>query len=245
MSRIFQSSLAFLVFGIVTSIGLNSQANDCSRIDELAKDILTKSRLLRGQVHHYRHTPEYQCLRDETQGLKRFAAHIRSLTRRTSNLHLIASDLRDLDACFQRLENAFDRVEINAAQGRGRIYGPTAHVKQLLLETEQCIRLMRREVRRLQRVLYRPQFGPYGSVDRFDHRYNHHPHTNQRYFDERIYNSRLPYSGRTDFRGNQGCRSTRDFGNQFRGYYGTQGGVGIDRNGITFGRGNLNFRVNF
>ena len=240
MTRTYQFSLAVLVFGLIASVGLPSQANDCSRIDQLARDILTKSRLLRQQVHHYRHTPEYDCLKEETRGLRRFSAHILTLTRKTSNLHLIADDLRDLNRCFQRLERAFDQVELNAAVGRGRIYGPTAHVKQLLLETERCIRLMRLEVNRLRQVLYRPGCGVRGQWDRQDF------YPGQGRFDQRSYHHRSPYAGRSDFRDPRAVPTFRHGHQSFDPrIQGRGSGFGIDPYGLTIGRGNLNFRINF
>lgn len=133
----------------LTAIGSQAQADIHRHIDQAAVKIRSKAKQLTKETKHYRHTPEYQYLVSDTDEIYRLADHIHKVTHYAGNLNYLESDLNQLDRQFCHLVSMFDRIELAAAHGHGRVKGNTAHVKRLLDSIEGCIYEIRADVRTL------------------------------------------------------------------------------------------------
>lgn len=154
MNMFFQpltSGMTLLFVALAMSAPAN--ADTCDHIDLLARDIQTKARLLMRETPHYRNTPNYRQLVVETSKLYQLASHVRTVAHLDGNLRSLEADLRDLECCFDRLEDLYDVTEYESQFGRGCIRGNTAHVKRLLIGIEDCIHQMQDDVSTLRRAL--------------------------------------------------------------------------------------------
>lgn len=154
----YASKIGFgLTAMIIAAMALGSTAagDEFDRIDNLARKIQRKTRLLLKETVHYRHTAQYRSLVRETSALHSAASHVHDVAHFNNNLHHLEADLATMDRCFHRLEDLFDATECEANRGRGHIHGPTGHVKGLLNSIENSIHQIRRDVRRLQQRIER------------------------------------------------------------------------------------------
>ncbi|QEF98231.1 hypothetical protein Mal15_22800 [Stieleria maiorica] len=143
---------SFATLGLLTALIASPALADTYRhIDELANDIEDKARLLEKEVRHYRHTPEYRHLVEDTRAIRKLADHIHDVAHDHGSLSHMESDLRELDREFHHLVSVFDRVERHAAHGHGHIHGDTRHVRRLLHYIEVDIHHMQNDFRSLRR----------------------------------------------------------------------------------------------
>lgn len=145
---LFSKSLIALGM-LVTTLSTSGFADTYRHIDGLALSIQRKARLLQRETVHYRHTPEYRHLLDDTRDLYRFATHLHEVAHHHGSLAHLESDVRQLDSKFHHLEAVFDRVENAAAHGHGHVDGHTAHVKALLRSIESSIHHLQDDIRSL------------------------------------------------------------------------------------------------
>lgn len=141
-------AVTFTVFVLV--LGASVQGDAYDRIDNTAKKIQKKSRLLTKETVRYRNTLQYASLVYATSRLHAAASHVHKVAHFENNLNHLQADLADLDRCFHQLEGLFAATEDSAGRGRGHIHGNTGRVKSLLRSIERSIDQMRREVRKIQ-----------------------------------------------------------------------------------------------
>ncbi|TWU48691.1 hypothetical protein Poly51_45920 [Rubripirellula tenax] len=126
-------------------------ADTYRHIDLLALQIARETKLLVLESSHYRHTPQYRHLLDDTRDMARLADHIHDLAHHHGELVHMESDVAQLDAKFHHLEGLFHAIEREARFGNGRIYGNTAHVGRLLHSIEDAIHHLQDDLRDLRR----------------------------------------------------------------------------------------------
>lgn len=225
------SAVAFMFagFGMVNS----ASAYDQAHLNQLARQIERQATQLITETVHYRHSAHYHEMIVETVKLRTAAIHVRAKTYCTRTFGQLERELEALDHCFHEIEDFFDHVELDAARGRGRIRGNTAHVKVLLGNMEDTIHHMQDDVRALRRELFRQS------------RVNVVPRTVYQ-VPAAVY--RVPYSGHS--RGIQidDCRS--DFRGGRRGgqpVHGSRGGHSVHGNrggsGLQINRGGFSLRI--
>ena len=167
MNRItsaFSFGFALLIAGLC--FNSNASADTQRHLNRLASSIEYQSNLLLRQAGHYRHTPSYRTIVNESIKLRDTARHVRVTTFCPKSFRLLEQDLRVLDGCFHNLEAIFDGAEFNAARGIGQVRGNTRHVKRILNQLEDDIDLMRIDVRALRRELFaQRRYGNRGAVD--------------------------------------------------------------------------------
>ena len=177
--KMTHSIIATLALGFAATLAAPANGNDYRRIDDLAREIVRCTSKLTREVHHYRHTPQFQHLRDDTREMRRLARRIRTLTNRWGNLNQIAATINDLDHVYHHIQGVLNRVERCAANGVGHVRGNTRHVRVLLNIIADKIHLMRVDIRTLRRIARRGPphrvncatgfghgsggFGPYGN----------------------------------------------------------------------------------
>ena len=143
-------AIAFCTFALALSIGASAHGDEYSRIDSMAKKIQKKSKLLKKETTHYRHTAQHASLIDATTHLYEAASHVHQVVHLANNLNHLQADLADLDQYFHQLEGLFAAAEDAASRGHGQLHGNTARAKSLLRSIEVSIDRMRRDVRKLQ-----------------------------------------------------------------------------------------------
>jgi hypothetical protein len=121
-------------------------ANEYRHIESLAVQIQNKTRALVRETNHYRNTPNYCHMEEDTREMARLAQHIRDVAHNEGDLFHLQADLNDLDRVFHHVERLFDVTELDAAYGNGHVRGNTRHVKNLLNRIEDCIHEMREDV---------------------------------------------------------------------------------------------------
>ncbi|MFK8111603.1 MAG: hypothetical protein AB8B91_05360 [Rubripirellula sp.] len=147
-----------------------ASADTYHHIDQLALSIERQAKRLVSESRHYRHTPQYRELRDDSRDLARLADHLHDVAHDHGSLAHMESDLFELDAKFHHLESLFDCVERAASYGHGHVHGNTSHVRRLLNSIENDIHHLQEDLRTLRtpicvqpivkRQTYRP---PYNS----------------------------------------------------------------------------------
>lgn len=143
-------AIAFTAFALILSAGTSAHGDEFNRIDNMAKKIQKKSKLLLKETTRYRHTAQYASLIDCTTHLHDAAIHIQQVLYFANNLNHLQSDLAELDRNFHQLEGLFAATEDSASRGRGHVHGNTAYARGLLRSIEVSIDLMRKDVRKLQ-----------------------------------------------------------------------------------------------
>ena len=204
---------AFAIAASFVSLSASFASADPYRhICSSAQKIQRKSNLLVQELRRYRHTPEYPYLVEDALTLRRLAAHVHQVARRSGDVFHLAADLRQLDRTFHHTARTFDRVERDAAFGRGHIHGNTCQVTVLLNAIDACIHRMQADVRTLKRIAIRQQHIERIVVP-----------------PQRVIISRPVYGGVGSCPLNRGS---------YGGYYGrTQGGISIQRGGFNFNIG--------
>ena len=143
-------AIAFCIFALVLSVGASAHGDEYSRIDNMAKKIQKKTKLLIKETTHYRHTAKYASLVDATTHLYEAASHVHQVVHFANNLNHLQTDLADLDRYFHQLEGLFAAAEDAASRGYGQVHGNTARARSLLRSIEVSIDQMRKDVRKLQ-----------------------------------------------------------------------------------------------
>lgn len=133
-----------------------ASADTYHHIDELACAISQQTKQLVFESRHYRHTPEYCHLSEDTRELARLADHIHELAIHRGCITQLEADVDALDATFHHLEGVYDRVEYAASMGYGRIRGCTVHVKRLLEGIEDNIHHLQADLRILRAAACQP-----------------------------------------------------------------------------------------
>ncbi len=127
-----RSLLSLSACSVVFLVAASASADTYHHINRLAARIDRQARSIVNETKHYRHTPEYQCLLQDSQELCRLASQIRDIAREGCDLARLDFDLAALDAAYHHLDTAFCRVEQNAAYGYGHIHGNTKRVRRIL-----------------------------------------------------------------------------------------------------------------
>lgn len=159
-----------LAFALLVGVASQANADIWNHIDQQASEIERATKKLRVQVDHYRHTRFYGQLIGATARLKGQAIHVHNIAHHSHCPIALKAAVRELDRAFHDAEDLFDRVELNAAYGDGRIRGNTRHVKQMLECIEDAVHHLQDDLRRLTRpqtTRYRPPAPVYQPV-RYD-----------------------------------------------------------------------------
>ncbi len=221
MNRIY-SAIPFGFAILVVGLSANSTASaDTQRhLNQLAAGIERQANALIGESRHYRHSPSYRTIINESIKMRKAARHVRVTTFCVRSFRQLEQDLRILDACFHNLEAIFDGAEFNAARGIGHVHGNTRHVKRMLNRMEDDIVHMRYLARVLRRELFGGRRGYGSAVD--------------------VYRS--PYRGYgrgyPTFNNPPRC----DYG---RGGHRSYGGINYGGGGVTLNRGGFSVRIGF
>ena len=157
MTRFFSTTASkfclaavFTIFAVMVLLGASASGDEFDRIDNAAKKIQKKSRLLSKETVHYRHTAQYPSLVSATSKLCAAASHIHEVAHFQNNLNHLQTDLAAMDHHFYQLESLFKAAKDSASRGHGQIHGNTGYTKSLLRSIENSIDRMRRDVRKLQ-----------------------------------------------------------------------------------------------
>ena len=143
-------AITFYIFALVLSVGASAHGDEYSRIDNMAKKIQKKSKLLIKETTHYRHTAQYVSLIDATTHLYEAASHVHQVVHFANSLNHLQTDLADLDQYFHQLQGLFEAAEDAASRGHGQLHCNTARARSLLRSIEVSIDRMRKDVRKLQ-----------------------------------------------------------------------------------------------
>lgn len=151
------------ILAIALLVGVASQANAdiWNHVGQQAVDIQRATKTLRAQVDHYRGGPGYGQLLGYTARLKAHATAVRNISLHSHSTSALRVEVRLLEQVFHETENTFDQAERDAAYGRGRVRGNTAHVKQLLIGIGDCIAYLRNDIEQLARLETRSYRKPY------------------------------------------------------------------------------------
>ena len=158
--------------------------------------------------------------------LKRLARDVHRIAHAERSICELEARLTELDCSFHHIAELIDQVEFQSAHGYGDVNGRTGHVRDLMIDLEDCLHHMQRDVRNLRQYSIRNfhrtrrhEYIPYGTCG-------------------------IPDSGRPTIAdgwpGGYGFPpGFNNPGNVSRGFN------GIDRNAITLGNGNFKVRLNF
>ena len=172
MTRIQQLTVltTFLILGMASANAFGQHA-DChvqyEHIESLADEIEDATKALRKVSVHYKKTDSYREITRSTRKLSSQAKKVRRLVRREADIHDVDVEVSELDELFHCVNDLFDRAEIEAAHGYGRVHGNTAHVKQSLICIENAIHHMADDIatiRQLQNAIIVTQRASYGSM---------------------------------------------------------------------------------
>ena len=144
-----QSIVVTLLSFAISSI---ASANEFERVNYLASEIQSSAGQLLNVTEHYRDTPNYKLLVDQSAELQLGASKLVALLSSEADIYQIEAKLAGLDQCFHNLANLFDSTEFEVSQGHGIIHGETAHVKQLLLRIESDIYHLLADVTRVRKI---------------------------------------------------------------------------------------------
>ncbi len=136
------------LFTLVVSIAFTThvRADEYNHIDQLAVKIQRTARKLLRETVHFRHTPEYWHLVNDTNEMYRLATHVHEVTHFEGNLAHLQCDVDELDRQFHHVEQLLDRIDHDALYGGGHIHGNTSHVKRMLISIEESIHHMRSDL---------------------------------------------------------------------------------------------------
>lgn len=142
------------ILAIALLVGVATQANAdiWVHVDQQAADIERATKALRTEVDHYRNTKYYGKLISATAVLKGKAVHVHNVAYHSKSVKALKNAVKYLDIAFHDAEALFDRAELYAANGNGRIRGNTAHVKKLLNKIDACIHYLQDDLRKLTKV---------------------------------------------------------------------------------------------
>lgn len=144
-----------VILTICTLMGLaaaQAMANDYQHINQLARKIHHKSRILLNETRHYRSTPNYVRLVRDVAELDQASCHLRDIARNEGDLDHMAADIAKMDCAFHHIEELFDATELSASYGNGFIKGHTAHVKRLLNSIEDAIHHIGEDIEQLRSI---------------------------------------------------------------------------------------------
>jgi hypothetical protein len=137
-----------------------AKADTYSHIDGLAVQLTQYARLLDREFSlHYRHTPKYGHLRNDTRNMIRLADHMHDVAHHHGSLAHLQSDLRQLDRLFHHIEELVDDIEHDAIHSHdfhghfgGHIHGDTHHVRRILRSMEDTLHHLMEDVAELARL---------------------------------------------------------------------------------------------
>ncbi len=161
MKRIHTYSLALMSALMVTVLASSVQADTYQHVESVARKVARKSRALAGAVNHYRHTPEYIQLIEDTQQMAATAEHIVHWADLRGELNHLVADINELDRLYHHAERLFNRVEAAAAGGHGHVHGNTAYVRRLLDDIADAIHHLQEDAQILRATAHGHHGGHY------------------------------------------------------------------------------------
>jgi hypothetical protein len=105
---LFSGALLMLAFGLPTP---SAEADPYRDINRLARRIDSQARSIARETRHFRHTPVYRCLVNDTEELRHWACHIRDHARSGYCLIQLQQNVASLGQAYAILEAKFRRVE--------------------------------------------------------------------------------------------------------------------------------------
>jgi len=138
---IMASAVLFVVLGLTPS---PASADPYRDINRLARRIDSQAKSIARETRHFRHTPVYQCLVNDTEELRRWACHIRDHARSGYCLFQLQQNVSSLGQAYAILESKFRRVEYLSPTCNN-----TRRVRRLLNDIQFDIREMQLVLRSL------------------------------------------------------------------------------------------------
>ena len=131
---------------LLLSLAGVAQADDYNDLEHQAQVIQRQAIILRREAAHYRHTPHYRHLINDSNSLTRSATHLRRVAHHRGSLADLQADLREVNSAFQHLRGILAKIERDAQHGNGHRHGDARDVHVIVHAISQSIHHMNDDI---------------------------------------------------------------------------------------------------
>lgn len=139
-----------------------AKADTYDHIDSLACSLERQTGELQDEFSlHFRYSPYYRFLSADVASIRHQAEIVHDLVRNRTCEYRLSSVLRQMDYAFLHLEGLVAQTEASARRGFGHVdRANSAHVRCLMNDIADTIRLLRADLALLSRPVHRPAYRP-------------------------------------------------------------------------------------